>query len=136
MSKQLRIIGKPTPKFDAKPRVTGKSVYGHDIVLPNMLYGMILRAKYPFAKILSIDISKAAKLPGVECILTADDVDVNNISYKRDHPILKKGEVNCIRDEIVAVAATSLETAKEAIKLIEVKYKVREGIFGYQQYYC
>ena len=127
--RNLKVIGKPAVKLDAKIRVSGKAVYGHDIRLPSMLYGAILRTKYPVADIESIDTSKAKKLNGVVCVITANDVDVNNISYKRDHPILKKGEVNCIRDEIVAVAATSKEIAEEALKLIEVKYKIKEGIF-------
>ncbi len=49
--KELRVIGKPAPKLDAKIRVSGEIVYGHDIILPNMLYGAILRTKYPFADI-------------------------------------------------------------------------------------
>jgi len=126
---KLRVIGTPTPKLDAKSRVTGKAVFGHDVVLPNMLHGAILRTKYPVADILSIDTSKAKRLPGVVCVITADDVDVNNIGYKRDHPILKKGEVNCIRDEIAAVAATTREIAQKALSLIEVRYRVKEGIF-------
>jgi len=129
MGKELRVIGKPTPKLDANIRVTGKAVYGQDVVLPNMLHGAILRTKHPVAEILSIDTSKAKALPGVVCVITADDVDTNNISYKRDHPILKKGEVNCIRDEIAAVAAESKEIAMKALKLIEVEYRVKDGIF-------
>ncbi|TAL69978.1 MAG: xanthine dehydrogenase family protein molybdopterin-binding subunit [Bacteroidetes bacterium] len=129
MTKNLKIIGKPTPKIDANIRVTGEAQFGHDIQLPNMLYGAILRTKYPVAEIISIDTSKAKKLEGVKCVITADNIDVNNISYRRDHPILKKGQVNCIRDEIAAVAATSKEIAQKALELIEVKYKVREGIF-------
>jgi len=125
----LQIIGRPTPKIDGKIRASGKAVYGHDIVLPNMLYGAILRAKYPVADIISIDITKALALPGVISVITAGDVDVHNISYKRDHPILKKGEVNCIRDEIAAVAAVSKETARKALNLIKVEYRVKSGIF-------
>ena len=116
--KELRVIGKPIPKLDPKIRVSGEMVYGHAITLPNMLYGAILRTKYPVAEIESIDTKKAKELAGVSCVITADDVDVNNISYKRDHPILKKGEANCIRDEIVAVAAESKQIAQKALSLI------------------
>jgi CO/xanthine dehydrogenase Mo-binding subunit len=126
--KELKVIGKPIPKHDAKIRVTGKAVYGHDIVLPAMLHGAILRTEHPSAEF-TVDVSEARKLPGVVCIITADDVDTNNISYKRDHPILKKGEVNCIRDEIAAVAAETKEIAQQALKLIKVNYKVRKGTY-------
>ena len=93
MKKELKIIGKPTPKIDAKVKVTGKAVYGHDITLPNMLYGAILRTKHSVAEIKSIDISKALKLPGVVCVITADDVDALPIedalvtAYKGDEEI-------------------------------------------------
>lgn len=123
------IIGKPTPKLDAGDRVSGKSVYGQDIELPKMLHGGILRAKYPSAKIKSIDVSKAKSLDGVVCVITADDVDTENLSYRKDHPVLKKDEVNCIRDEIAAVAADTKEIAENALKLIKVEYEERKGIF-------
>src|SRR3990172_8897095 len=125
----LKVIGKPIPKHDAYIRVTGKAIYGHDIVLPGMLFGAILRTEYPSAEF-TIDVSETKKLPGVVYVITADDVDTNNISFKRDHPILKKGEVNCLRDEIAAVAAETKEIAQQALKLIRVKYKVRKGIYG------
>ena len=129
MKKELKVIGKPIPKQDANIRVTGKAIYGHDIVLPGMLYGAILRTEHPSAIIESIDVSEAKKFPGVICVITADDVDVNNIGYKRDHPILKKGEANCTRDEIAAVAAETKEIALQALKLIKVKYKIRKGVY-------
>ncbi|MFH0867208.1 MAG: xanthine dehydrogenase family protein molybdopterin-binding subunit [Bacteroidota bacterium] len=129
MAKEFSIIGKSTQKLDGKERVTGKAVYGHDIVFPNMLYGMILRTKYPCAKIISIDTSAAKALEGVACVITAADVDVNMISYKKDHPILKSKTVNCNRDEIAAVAATTKDIAKKALALIKVEYEVKEGIY-------
>ncbi len=128
MKKELKVIGKSARKLDGKQRATGKAVYGHDIQLPKMLHGSILRTKHPHAEIISIDTSKALALGGVECIITAEDVDVNNISYKRDHPILKN-KANCERDEIAAVAARTKEIADKAIELIEVEYKVLDGIY-------
>ncbi len=129
MEQELRIIGKPTPKLDAAVRASGQAVYGQDVVLPGMLHGAILRAEYPSAVIESIDVTKALQLEGVVAVLTADDIDCENLSYTRDHPVLKKGEVNSIRDEIAAVAATSKEAARKALSLLKVKYLVRQGIF-------
>jgi xanthine dehydrogenase molybdenum-binding subunit len=125
----MNIIGKRIPKLDAGERVTGKSIYGTDIELPGMLHGAILRSKFPSAIIESIDVSKARALPGVECVIIADNVDVTNLSYRKDHPVLKKDEVSCIRDEIAAVAAVSKNVAEKALELIEVNYIEREGIF-------
>ena len=127
--KNMNIIGKRIPKLDAGDRVAGKSIYGTEIELPGMLHGAILRSRFPSAIIESIDVSKARALLGVECVITADDVDVTNLSYRKDHPVLKKGEVNCIRDEIAAVAAVSKDVAEKALELIEVNYIERAGIF-------
>jgi len=129
MQRTFKAIGKSHQKLDGKDRVSGRSVYGHDINLPNMLHGAILRTAHPCAEIMRIDTSEALKLEGVHCILTAENVDVNNISYKRDHPILKSGTVNCMRDEIAAVAAISKEVALKALQLIQVQYKVKEGVY-------
>jgi CO/xanthine dehydrogenase Mo-binding subunit len=128
MKSKNKIIGTPVPKHDAGIRVTGKAVYGHDIVLPGMLYGAILRTEHPRASF-TIDVSEAKKIPGVVCVLTADDIDTNNIGYKRDHPVMKKGEVNCIRDEIAAVAAETKEIAELALKKIKVTYKIKKGVY-------
>src|ERR1039458_644212 len=128
METEHKIIGKPTQKIDAGIRISGKAIYGHDVKLNGMLHGAILRTEYPCADF-TIDTSDAKKLPGVVCVITADDIDCNNIGYKRDHPILKKEEANCIRDEIAAVAAETKEIAQQALKLIKVKYKVRKGVY-------
>ncbi|MGY8703202.1 MAG: hypothetical protein ACKVGY_02590, partial [Candidatus Poseidoniales archaeon] len=68
-----RIVGKPTPLIDSKWKVTGKAKYGDDIRLSNELIGKIIRSPHHYARILSIDISKALKLPGVISIATGQD---------------------------------------------------------------
>jgi CO/xanthine dehydrogenase Mo-binding subunit len=123
----MNIIGKRIPKLDAGDRVTGKSIYGTDIELPGHASWSHSRSKFPSAIIESIDVSKARALPGVECVITADDVDITNLSYRKDHPVLKKDEVNCIRDEIAAVAAVSKDVAEKALELIEVNYIERKA---------
>ena len=50
-------IGKRVPKIDAYDKVTGAAIYGHDLVLPGMLYGKILRSPHPHARIVHIDIA-------------------------------------------------------------------------------
>ena len=69
-----RIIGKRIPRKDAIPKVTGQAKYVGDISLPGMLYGVIVRSKYPHAIVKEIDVNKAIQLPGVKTILTHEDV--------------------------------------------------------------
>ncbi len=48
-------------------------MFGADMVLPGMLWGKVLRSPHAHARIVSIDTSKALKLPGVRAVVTADD---------------------------------------------------------------
>jgi len=43
MTQEFAFIGKRIPKLDAIDKVTGRAIYGHDMKLPRMLYGKILR---------------------------------------------------------------------------------------------
>jgi len=126
----LAVVGKSIPKLDAIDKATGRSEYIQDVKLPGMLYGKILYSKYAHAKILSIDTSRAMKLPGVRAILTGDDVPQKmRLGFYKDNPPLKAGKVRSYRDEVAAVAAVDPETAEEALGLIEVSYEALPGIF-------
>ncbi|MGD2124756.1 MAG: xanthine dehydrogenase family protein molybdopterin-binding subunit [Desulfobacteraceae bacterium] len=125
----LGTVGKRIPKRDAVDKVTGRATYIQDLKAPGMLYGKILRSKYPHAKIVHIDISKAKKLLGVRAVITAEDVPTIRYGFMKDQPVLKSGKVRSYRDEVAAVAATDPATAEEAINLIEVEYEALPGIF-------
>jgi len=122
-------VGKRVPKIDAVEKATGRAQYIQDMKLPGMLYGKILYSKFPHARILSIDTSKAKQLPGVRCVLTGEDIpDIKMGVYKDNRP-LKKGKVCSYRDEVAAVAAVDPETAAEALNRIEVLYEPLPAIF-------
>ncbi|MCX7857702.1 MAG: xanthine dehydrogenase family protein molybdopterin-binding subunit [Deltaproteobacteria bacterium] len=126
----FNIIGKKIPKKDAPFKVTGQALYIDDVELPGMLYGKILYSKYPHARILHIDTSKAEKLPGVKAVITAKDFPPHfRIGFMKDNPPLKGTKVLSTRDEIAAVCAISPEIAEEALDLISVEYEVLQGIF-------
>lgn len=125
----LNQIGQRVPKLDAWEKVSGKTRYIHDISLPGMLYGKILYSKYVHARIKSIDISKAEKLPGVKAVITGYNTPEIKIGFIKDNPVLKKDKVCQFRDEVAAVAATSPEIAEKALELIEVEYEELPAIF-------
>ncbi len=129
MPEQFSFVGKRVPKLDAPAKATGQVVYGHDMKLPRMLYGKILRSEHVHARILSIDTSKAKALPGVKAVITAEDIPDVKIGWARDNPVLKSGKVRSVRDEIAAVAAIDEETAREALELIKVEYEELPGVF-------
>lgn len=122
-------IGKRIPKLDAEEKVTGKAIYIHDLKVPGMLYGKILYSSHPHAKILSIDTSKAEKLPGVKAVLTGYNIPPIKFGVYKDNVPLKANKVCSLRDEIAAVAATDPDIAEEALNLIKVEYEILPAIF-------
>lgn len=119
-------IGKEIPRIDALEKATGEIKYMSDISFPGMLYGKVLRAKYPHAKILNIDISKAKTLKGVVVVVTHEDVPGTNGFgiVIPDQPVLCSDKVRYIGDAVAAVAAETEQIAEEAIKLINVEYEL------------
>ena len=73
MTLEFDIVGKDIPRTDAPSKATGAAMYTDDFKLPGMLYGKILRSPIAHGRILNIDVSKAAALPGVKCVITGED---------------------------------------------------------------
>src|SRR3990172_6842980 len=123
------VIGQRLPKLDAPDKATGRTVYGHDVRLPGMLHGRILYSRYPHARILRVDASRATKLPGVKAIVTPADNPKTKFGYGKDNTPLKGEVVRSLRDEVAAVAATDAGIAEEALSLIEVEYEPLPAVF-------
>ena len=78
MSEDLSVVGKRLPRLDAGAMATGVAKYTTDIKITGMLIAKVLRSPYPHARILKIDKSKAEMLPGVESVITLEDVPQNH----------------------------------------------------------
>ena len=83
-----------------------------------MLYGVALRSKYARARVLSIDTSKAKALPGVEAVVTAEDIPgENKIGHlKHDqYTLIPVGSlVHYLGDAIALVAAKDRENRRKS----------------------
>jgi len=55
------LIGSRVPRVDGYERVSGSAIYPSDVVLPDMLYGAVLRCPWPNAKVVNVDTTKAEK---------------------------------------------------------------------------
>lgn len=121
--------------LDARERVTGRIAYSIDVRLPRMAHAKVLRSTSPHARIVSIDTTRARQVPGVFAILTGADIaartDVNAWygPVFRDQPILAIGKVRYVGEPVVAVAAVDLDTAQEALDLVEVEYEELPAVF-------
>jgi len=124
-SEPLNVVGRAVPPQESVDKVTGRARYTDDYIFPGMLYARTLRAAYPHARILRIDISKAKALPGVFAVLTHEDVPGENIHglIYADWPVLAADKVRYMGDAVAIVAAESPDSAAQALALIEVEYE-------------
>ncbi|MBM3490863.1 MAG: xanthine dehydrogenase family protein molybdopterin-binding subunit [Alphaproteobacteria bacterium] len=128
-------IGTRPNRPDGADKVTGRARFGADFNMPGQLVGKVLRSPHAHAIIKSIDVSKAAALPGVKAIVTSKDFP------EQPNQIVSAGEMlvnlrditrNVMAREkalydghaVAAVAATTEAIAKEALGLIKVDYQV------------
>lgn len=57
------VLGKPATRVDGPAKVTGAAKYTYDVQPDGLLYGMILRAKWPAANVTKIDLSRRRRCP-------------------------------------------------------------------------
>lgn len=142
--KQFRHIGTRPVRPDGVDKVTGRALYGTDFKAPGMLRGAILRSPHPHARILSIDTSRAERLPGVKAVATGRDfpplqslvMEVgegasNLVDIARNCLALDK--VLYEGHPVAAVAATTPEIAREALALIAVEYEELPFVLGLEE---
>lgn len=121
-------IGSRVHRLDVEEKVMGYGKYPDDFYMENMCYGSALRSKYPRARVLSIDTSKAKALPGVAAVLTAEDIPgenkIGHLKHDQYTLISVGGLTHYLGDAVALVAAEDMETVEKAKKLIKVEYEV------------
>lgn len=130
-----RIWGTSYPRPSAAAKVTGGADFGADVICkmpPGTLHLALVQAKVSHAKILSIDTSEAAAMPGVEKVITHKDVVGKNritglITFPTnkgdgwDRPILCDEKVFQFGDAIAIVAADTEANARTAADKVKVQ---------------
>ena len=127
-------VGTRPVRHDGLDKVTGRANYGADFSLPGMLHGYVLRSPHAHARIVSIDTSEAEAVPGVKAVVTGADVPRTEAKLAMGEGSMELAPMadNLMAHEkvfyeghaVAAVAATSLETAREAAGKIRVEYEV------------
>jgi CO/xanthine dehydrogenase Mo-binding subunit len=123
-TREMHVVGKSLPRFDAPGKVTGTAVYAADFALPGMLVGKVFRSTQAHARIVRLDVARARALPGVRAVIGAADVpEVRYGGGLKDETIFATGKVRYIGQPVAAVAATTAEAAEAALAAIEVVYE-------------
>ncbi|HWK12299.1 MAG TPA: xanthine dehydrogenase family protein molybdopterin-binding subunit, partial [Vicinamibacterales bacterium] len=100
-------------RLDGPDKVSGRAKYTFDVTRPGMLYGRIIRSPYPHARVVSIDLSGAERVPGFKTALVHRDP-----SDPKTNVVMYQG------DEVAAVAADTEEHALDAARAVKVTYDV------------
>jgi isoquinoline 1-oxidoreductase subunit beta len=69
---KFSIVGKTANRVDNRDIVSGKTQYGIDVRLPNMLYAAVLRSPVFGGKVVAFDAVKAKAIPGVKHVVKID----------------------------------------------------------------
>ncbi|MGA8183311.1 MAG: xanthine dehydrogenase family protein molybdopterin-binding subunit [Terriglobia bacterium] len=102
------LIGKRIDRIDGPEKSSGRARYTYDQNSSGRLIAKLCTCPYAHAKITSIDVSAAKKLPGVKAVLVV-------------HPA--GDEIQWAGDEVAVVAAVTEEIAEDAVRLIKVEYE-------------
>lgn len=136
----MKIVSHRQPSLDGKGLMLGHPAYTDDFAESGSLILKVLRSPHPFAKIVSIDVSAAKAIPGVELVLTHEDFP--RIPYTRagqgypepsphDKFVLDRF-VRYVGDEVALVAAVDEATAEKALRAIRVDYEVLPAVLDYE----
>jgi carbon-monoxide dehydrogenase large subunit len=108
--------------------VQGKGNYVDDLKLPGMLYGDFTRSPHAHARVKKIDTTKAAAVPGVVAVITAETLKTVNLAWMPTlagdvQMVLADGKVLFQNQEVAFVIAEDRYTAADAAELVEVEFE-------------
>jgi carbon-monoxide dehydrogenase large subunit len=135
-------IGQSVKRKEDARFLTGSGQYTDDVALPNQTHAYFLRSPHAHAKIRGIDTAKAKQAPGVVAVYTSADLEgVNGLPCgwlitsvdgtpmkEPPHPVLAKGKVRYVGDQVALVVAETQNQAKDAAELIEVDYEILPAV--------
>jgi CO/xanthine dehydrogenase Mo-binding subunit len=120
--------------IDAAVRVSGRIGYTVNHEPPGTLHVAVARSTVPHAGLRSVDVTEAARQPGVVTVLTGADLLDGSIRplfgpVFRDQPVLAIDKVRYVGEPIAAVAAVSVQAARRAAALVEAEYEELPAVF-------
>src|SRR4051794_25565821 len=131
-----RLIGARIPRLEDGALLIGKGRFIDDIVLAGVLHAAFVRSPHPHATVRAVDAREALALPGVQAVLTLDDIAPvlakrrmlrhSNSGTPLDKMwsfALADGEVSYVGETVAIVLAASRYTAEDAAAIVEVDYE-------------
>jgi carbon-monoxide dehydrogenase large subunit len=128
-----RYVATRVRRREDPPLLTGHATYLDDVRLPGLLSVAFLRSPHAHARIVSVDVREAARLPGVAGVLTGDDVarlarpittEMSAPGYRAPGwPALAQGRARFVGEPVVALAARDRYQAEDALDHVRVTWQ-------------
>ncbi len=138
LTKNFKQVNHSVTKVDARQLALGKDSYVADFVPANALVVKMLWSPHAHARIVSIDVSQAEKMPGVKAVLWHGNVPrIPHCTAGQGYPepspydtYMFDTKVRFVGDRVAAVAAETEAQALAAIAAIKVEYEVLKPVFS------
>ncbi len=127
-------VGSSPPRLDGADKVTGRTLFVDDLVLPGMLHGAAVRSDVPRARYLGFELDPDFDWSDV-VVATAEDVPgANHVAlFVDDQPVLAADELRHIAEAVVLLAATTRERVMEARKHVRLLSEPLTPVFDPQE---
>ena len=103
-------FGRSTPRLEGAAKVTGRARYTSDVALPGMLYAVIVRSRWPAAKIRAVDLSRVLAAPGIRAAVRVREGEFDVYYYGA---------------ELAAIAGVSRTAVLDALELVAIRAEPR-----------
>jgi len=137
-------VAQPVRRVEDPRLLKGAGSYTADYSVPGMLHGVVLRSPHAHAKILSLDVSAAAAVPGVHAVFTNEDLKADKIGLlpvlveldnrdgsKQVSPprhTLAEGQVRHVGEPVAFIVAETMQAARDAAEAVMVDYDILESV--------
>jgi len=135
-----RFIGRSMQRREDRRLLTGRGQFIADLTLPGMLHAVFVRSQIAHGRIRSIDVARAAAMPGVAHVLTGADLlrivppvagaqlslpskwrtQVQHAIHAPQQPMLAVEKVRHVGEAVAVVVAESRYQAQDAAELVAV----------------
>ena len=132
-------LGQSVPRSEDPRLLKGGGSFVDDQALHGMVHGIVLRSTHAHAKLRHVDVSEAAKAPGILAVLTGNDWQAlgwgdvpgdpprklrdGSLAYRPPYPALVLDRARHVGDPIVFIIGETEMQARDAAELVIIDYE-------------
>ncbi|NDU77530.1 molybdopterin-dependent oxidoreductase [Actinomadura sp. DSM 109109] len=111
-----------TDRLESREKVTGAARYAFEYPVPNAAYAAAVQASVGKGRIESVGAEAVLRMPGVLAVLSCENAPELSDTSDGELALFQSRTVSYRGQFVAAVVAETLETAREAARLLRVEY--------------